>query len=419
MARAGFCKVCGQYIWVDGAGAGSCGHPASDIENVYEVPEQPAPSDVSEPAGYGSQQPAATSPQPLQGDQEQGPRPAARRTGRIVLVAAVVVGVLAAVAAFVTRPQLVVTRISASGVEQGEPGEAHVTVKNEGVRPGTKDIVLTVDGQEVGRASVTVAPGETEMVSVPLDLDREPGLYRLAAKGFDAVGDVRVLTPAAMEVEGVSVEPKLLHAGIDDTAYAVATVANAGEASGNLEVLFTLDGRELGVNEVDVAGNATEECVYDFDCPSTGTHVLEANGVKVTFAVHGTSRPANGAIIVNKIKGGRNRLKIVNNFESDMIVVMSQPGDGKPALLAVYVRSRSSTAVTGVKDGTYQAYYSFGSSWCPSCKGFLEDREDGRFEATDRMTSSGGTYTQLTLTFGTDRGGSPTEYVGESEFPKL
>lgn len=63
-------------------------------------------------------------------------------------------------------------------------------------------------------------------------------------------------------------------------------------------------------------------------------------------------------------------------------------------LVAVRLRSKSLHTISGTKDGIYQIYYSFGSDWCPTCKAFETDRWDGRFEGTDKFSSSRSVYTQ-------------------------
>lgn len=398
MARAGFCRSCGTNVWLLEDGSGTCGHPATDIEGVYEVEE-------------GGSAPAAA-PEAAKSTGKRGLTIAAAAIAALV--------VLVAAALFLTRPQLKVTRLVTDGaVEQGEQAKAVVTVTNEGKRAGSREIVLVVDGQEVGSAQVTVEPGAQKDAEIDFVLDAEPGDYVLMARGFDIAEKLHVLEPAVFEIAAVAAQPKVLHAGIDESGFCVATVENTGEADGDFEVEFALDGKTLGSDSVTVLGGSKNDVAFEFDVPGVGNHVLTANGVKAGFAVHAVARPAHGTVIVNKLKGGRNRLKMVNNRPTDVLVVLSQPGDGKPALLAVYLRSKSSHTISGIKDGTYQIYYSFGSDWCPTCKEFETDRWDGRFEGTDKFSSSRSVYTQVTLTFGSSSGGSPTEDVTEDEFPKM
>ncbi|MCX8007680.1 MAG: hypothetical protein N3B11_06160 [Coriobacteriia bacterium] len=429
MARAGFCRSCGTNVWVTEDGAGTCGHPASEIEGIYEVSQAAAQAEeTNEAAAAVTEDAPEVAAQAVAGEGQhateavQSTPEAPKRKRPLGTVAAAVGAIVLLVfgVAFATRPQLAVTRLVTEGaVEQGEPSQAVVTVTNEGKRKGSSSIVLTVDGEEVGRGEVTVEAGGSKDVTIEFTLSRDPGNYVLMARGFDVTEQVRVLVPAACEVTAVTVDPKALHAGIDESGVCVATVENTGEAEGEFDVEFSLDGTVLGSRTLTVPGGSQNEATYEFDVPGVGDHVLEANGVKAAFAVHATARPAHGTVVLNSLKGGRNRIKIINNRPSDVLVVLSQPGDGKPALLAVYLRSNGSHTVSGVKDGTYQVFYSFGSDWCPKCRRFTSDRYDGRFETTDKLSSSRSMYTQLTLTFGASSGGSPTEDVGEDQFPKM
>ena len=410
MAGAGYCRVCGQYVWLTEEGGGSCGHAASEISNVYDA--QPAEPVVAEPPVAQQTMPTPVEPPA----QERRRLPLAAK----ILVPVAVIGliVIAAVAYLFAQPKVVVTAMDVpQSAGEGEEIVVTVDVTNEGLLGGQKEIVVLLDGQDVGSATVDIGGGESDRVEIAIRADKSPGRYGVSLaewEGFE--GELRIMTPASFEID-VSVDPNPLDFAKQKTATVVVVVTNTGESEGTETLDVALDGESLESRDVQVEGGRSGRESFSITLDEPGSHEVTVNDVTVDVDAHQISRPANGTVLVNDLGGGSNRLSITNNRTEDVLMVLSKPGDDEP-LLAVYVRAGSSHTVRSIKSGTYSYYYSHGEGWCTACKAFTSSVTYGRFEGDSTLTSSGSSYTESKVTFGLIEGeGSPTESMPEQEFP--
>jgi len=72
-------------------------------------------------------------------------------------------------------------------------------------------------------------------------------------------------------------------------------------------------------------------------------------------------RPETGAIIRDMIRDGDGLLIINNNWTMDTVAVLTDKR-GKPKL-AVYLRTKESLEIDGIRDGEYTPYFTIGNGW--------------------------------------------------------
>ncbi len=107
-----------------------------------------------------------------------------------------------------------------------------------------------------------------------------------------------------------------------------------------------------------------------------------------------TDRPETGTYIRDTQRDGYGLLTIHNNWTMDTVAVLTDQ-NVKP-LLIVYLRSKESLDITGIKDGDYSLYFTIGDQW---------DEKAGRF------SNVYGYYRYNTpLLFVTDDTGNKIEY---------
>ena len=107
-----------------------------------------------------------------------------------------------------------------------------------------------------------------------------------------------------------------------------------------------------------------------------------------------TDRPETGTYIRDTQRDGYGLLTIHNNWTMDTVAVLTDQ-NVKP-LLVVYLRTRESINITGIKDGDYGLYFTIGDQW---------DGKAGRF------SNVYGYYRYNTpLLFVTDDTGNKIEY---------
>lgn len=106
------------------------------------------------------------------------------------------------------------------------------------------------------------------------------------------------------------------------------------------------------------------------------------------------SRPETGTYIRDTSRDGYGLLTIHNNWTMDTVAVLTDQ-NVKP-LLVVYLRTKESLDITGIKDGDYGLYFTIGDQW---------DGKEGRF------SNVYGYYRYNTpLLFVTDDTGNKIEY---------
>jgi hypothetical protein len=231
-----------------------------------------------------------------------------------------------------------------------------------------------------------------------------------------------VLAPASFEVTGLTLDPNPARAG--KTVNAVVSVANVGGVAGTYEVKVSMDGKTAATKEVTIAGGAQATLEIPLKVPSGRRHMVDANGVEARLTAWKITRPTNGKIFVNTVKGGRGQLTIENGDERDAVVVLAKSSDPSKARLAVYLRSGGSRTIKGIKDGTYVVFYTHGKGWDAYTKAFTNGAVLRRFEDTVRFeTTRTGmliTYSIWTLTLHAVVGGNaPTDPVGGEDFPAV
>lgn len=423
-ARAGFCRQCGQNVWLTPEGAGYCGHPAQEIENVYETP---IPTAAPVPVVAAVTPPYAPPPVMIQPAPVPAPVQPIPASGRkksplkwiLVAVAALVIIALAVV--FFPRPKFVASSFEVPvSVMSGEDATVAIDLANEGWLGGEYDLTVLIDGAPAESTTVKLAAGANERVEIPVS-NLSPGTYELALADWEGLnGTLWVKTAADFVVDAVEVTPNPMDIAKDAKATVLVSVSNNGETSGDYSLSLTLDGEELEARDVFVDGGSTAEETFELTVDGPGDSEVAVNGVTVDLPIYKVERPGNGKVLVNRLTGGPNQMKIINNYADDYLVVLAAPGEGKPALLSVYVKSRSSTTVKGIKSGTYSVFYAYGANWCSFRKQFTDRVGYGRYEDDSSYTSSRSQFTVYTYTFGASGGeGAPISDVDEDGFPKM
>lgn len=322
----------------------------------------------------------------------------------------------------ITFPEMVAVEV---GTDDGAAPTATfvVTVRIGNAGPGAvaNEVELSLrPGSWVQRRPISLQSGFFTTLTFEVD-GITPGTYDLRVTVGDleqAVGSVWVPTPARFELGDVTVSPNPMDVNTSRELTVVAAVSNLGEAAGSYSVPVLLDGELVELRDIDLAGGERFEDTFVITVGSPGSHELSVGDTTIPFRAYQLERPGNGTVLFNQIGGGSNRLRIVNNSGSDVLVVLTAPGEDQPGLLAVYVHAGSNSTVRSIRSGTYSHFYVFGSEWCSHLRAFTRDVSRGRFANDDVYTSTSSTYTQMDIEFGIIDGvGTPTHHVPEDAFP--
>jgi hypothetical protein len=269
------------------------------------------------------------------------------------------------------------------------------------------------------QASIDLEAGESETLAYTIEAG-PPGAYTLT------LGDARltltVLAPASFEVTDLTLDPNPARTG--KTVDALVSVTNLGGVAGTYKVKVSMDGKTAATEEVTIAGGAQTTLEIPLKVPSGRRHTIDANGVEAKLTAWKITRPKNGKILVNTLKGGRGELTIENGGDRDAVVVLAKSSKPSKARLAVYLRAGKSRTIKGVKDGTYVVFFTHGKGWDAYTRAFTSESDLRRFEDTIRFkttrTATMITYSIWTLTLHAVVGGNaPTDPVGGEDFPSV
>lgn len=331
------------------------------------------------------------------------------------------IGALTATLDVTSGPNIAVTTIRLSSASPeilaGDEVEVVADITNSGTMAGDQVATLLLDGVEVSTQAVVLDAGESTSIRFVVTAG-DPGVYEVQVG--DATTTLEVLAPADLQVAGLTLSANPVED--DGELVAEVAVANRGGATGSLKVKVAIDDETAGSAEVTVAGGETATVEVPLDVPKAGKHTVSAGDVEEKLVVWDITRPKNGKVMTNKIKGGRGKLTIENGNDTDAVLVLAKKSSPKKAVLVVYVRAGKDATVKGIKDGTYIVYYRLGERWDAKSKAFTVGGEPRRFEDTIKFkttrTSTMITWDVWTLTLNTVLGGNaPTEGVDPGDFP--
>ena len=324
----------------------------------------------------------------------------------------------AAAAAFRVRG----LRLATEPVEilAGDPLEFVGEVANEGSTAGSFDAALSVDGFVQARQSATIEAGGSATLRFAITAGT-------AGSHTVTLGDARstftVVAPAALSVTDLQLTRDGVPAG--GAVEAVVTVGNAGGAIGTLTLRVAVDGKVAAKKDVTVSGGDELAVHVPLTVNRAGRHAVTAGGLKRQLTVWKITRPANGTVLANKVRGGSGRLTIRNgDDDQDTVVVLAAKSRPSKALLAVYIRSKKSVTINGIQDGRYVAFYTFGDRWDSYSRMFTSSVDRRRFSSTLRFTTTRTAtsirYSIITLKLHVaGAGNASTEFVPDDDFPSV
>jgi hypothetical protein len=344
------------------------------------------PSPVSTPSPTA---PATSSPTPA-------PSPSASEP------AAVAEFVVAAFS-LVTSPDLIVP---------GATVQVGADVRNTGTAAGTFDAVLLSGSTVLAQRSRVIEPGSMQRFVFDF-IAPQPG--ELSLQLGEAQLAVEVLGPADVVVGAFTLAPS--PGTLGEKVNVIVPVSNMGGLPGQARLVLTVNGQQLYEQVVHVQGHESTTAAFEFVAEEAGPNEVAVNDVTQDLLVWQITRPKNGAVYVNKLRGGEGRLKVENEGEDDALIVLTRTDRPSKRALAFYVRAGSSHTIRGIKDGTYLVYYATGQYWDAYTGTFTLADTRQRFEDEFEFTTTRTTATVWTITLDTSFGNAPSDDIGEDEFP--
>jgi hypothetical protein len=147
-------------------------------------------------------------------------------------------------------------------------------------------------------------------------------------------------------------------------------------------------------------------------------------GYKLDLRVPATPREQsrrlpNGQFVRQGSRSGRGELTIDNSSQLDTVVTLAL---GKRPAFSVYVRNHAKQKVGGIRDGSYQIYYTTGVDWDPRVRAFTRkctfERFDDAFKFTTTQSAAEVVWTTWSVGLEPVAGGNAdTSEVAPNDFP--
>lgn len=298
-------------------------------------------------------------------------------------------------------------------VHPGQAATLRVRVTNTGEVEGDFTAGLVVNGTEVATETVAVAPGLTKAMFFTFT-EETPGTYTLRVAGL--TGTLKVLRPAEFKVVSLDIAPNPVKMGAGVTI--TTSIENLGEAEGTYTASLLVDGLVEQTRDITLAGEATTSVSFLLSKDSPGSYSIEIGDQDEILEVVEPVRLDTGTYLVEKMPGGgEGELKIENELDLDVVVVLSSPEEPEIALLAVYVQSHDSHKVRAIKRGTYVVYIAMGEDWDKDSQKFLSEATYYRYPGEYEWEETSRKYQRWYFTF--EPGYTLGQPVGEDEFPSL
>lgn len=146
-----------------------------------------------------------------------------------------------------------------------------------------------------------------------------------------------------------------------------------------------------------------------------------AEGALQNYHVAQDRRLDNGQFVRAGSRTGRGELTIDNGGGQDAVVSLTT---NKSPAFSVYVRNGSKYTVKGIRDGTYEIFFTTGVDWDSQNRAFTRDRTFQRFDDTlnftTAKTASEIRWSTWTLTLHSVIDGTAnTSEVNPNDFPAL
>jgi len=220
-------------------------------------------------------------------------------------------------------------------------------------------------------------------------------------------------SPAEFNVSNLNIAPNPVKVG--EEAVVEISVENVGEVEGTDTVSLIVNEIVEQGKDIIVAGGAIELVSFVISKYSPGNYSIEICGLECVLKVIQPAQLSTGTFLVRKLRMGNGELEIENGLDLDAVVVLSSTEEPKAPLMAVYIQSKDSYTVGGIKDDTYVLYFALGEGWDSDLKKFIEKTSYKRVGYELDFISGGHRYRIWTIPLHS----VVTEPVSEDEFPEL
>ncbi|MCS7105412.1 MAG: hypothetical protein NZ954_07635 [Thermofilaceae archaeon] len=174
-------------------------------------------------------------------------------------------------------------------LKPGEKTVVEITYANKGDALGVLNLTIFVDGEARKSWLLTPRPGEAGTLNYTVSFDIE-GSHRVSVGGRTITFTVSSKAqPPTFKLSNLSIKPSSVKTGerVDISLQA----ANTGGERGSYEVTLTVNGLSVEKRTITLDPGETITVTFSYTPESSGTYVIEVNGLSGTLTVVDTGEP--------------------------------------------------------------------------------------------------------------------------------
>src|SRR4030043_249217 len=135
-------------------------------------------------------------------------------------------------------------------ITTGEKATIKVEIRNNDAKDAAYNVPLMVNGVADDRRSVTLSPGETELLTFVLTRNH-PGTYRISMGTWESTLMVEKPLPAEFQLSNLEINPTEVEVG--DDIFISAKIANVGGIQGNYTAELKIDGTTIETEQFTIS----------------------------------------------------------------------------------------------------------------------------------------------------------------------
>jgi len=173
-------------------------------------------------------------------------------------------------------------------ITTAEKATIEVEIRNNDVKDATYTVPLMVNGVADDRRSITLAPGETELLTFTLARS-QPGTYSISVGSRESTLVVEKLSPPEFSLSNMEVNPAEVNVG--GNIVITAKVSNIGGTQGSYTAELKIDGTTIETEQFTIAAGTDYKVAFKLCECSPGTYTVTLGNLTSKFVVKGPPRP--------------------------------------------------------------------------------------------------------------------------------
>ena len=178
--------------------------------------------------------------------------------------------------------EVVSLNITPTTIATGEKATIEVEVRNINSETDIYNVPLMVDGVADDRKSITLAPGESELLKFELTRSHA-GSYKIQVGGKESTLTVQKPSPADFQLSNLEINP--LEVNVGENVVISAVLTNSGGSQGGYTAELKIDGVTNQAEKLIVPASADYTLVFKVSKGLPGTYKVSLGNLNGQFVV--------------------------------------------------------------------------------------------------------------------------------------